>query len=246
MWIIKFIGSVLISLLLFAGFKFVPLLSSGQSDIATFIKNYEKIIYALIVVSFIGQQIYIRWPKRASSAEIRANEDVIKVLLMRICDKYYKFYKFNINNVEAPTIRINIMLPTYGFFRNFKYQKIYYYYGGKLIYNPAELELEWKAGIGCSGDAWSKQSVALFDSQNPDMQRPRESLTDSHNNVIGHVKSVVSIPITDVKNEIIGILNIDSTYNIDKTKFDYEDIIDLFRGGALLVSTVLCRNGVKP
>ncbi len=243
---IKVVVSILLSVFLFAGFKFVPFFSSGDTASATFIKNYEIYIYLVIVFAFIGQQIYIRRPKRASLADIRANEDVVKVLLMKICDNYYKYYKTDINNHNTYTIRINIMLPTYNFFGKFQYLKIYYYYGGPedTIYNPEELKLEWREGVGCSGEAWSEQKITLFDSQESSMQRPGNSLTETHSSVIGHINSVASIPITDVKNEVIGILNIDSTHNMDKTKFHNEDAIYLFKAGAELISPMLCKNGV--
>jgi len=91
--------------------------------------------------------------------------------------------------------------------------------------------------------------MAIYDSVNPEYKAPEERLKPHHTNVVGDIKSVLSIPIWDRQSKkVIGILNLDSNVsNIDKTYFNKEEILLKMEARAHYLSPLLesFYNGVR-
>lgn len=247
-------GSVglLISIVLFAGFSVVNWLSSDEASrfvsesIVQFVKGYKPYLYLAIVILFTLQQIWLRWPKPASLADIQELKEIIEPFLAGVLEEYYKATK-GISQIAA-SVRINIMLPTWRRLRLGRYLKIYYSNGGpaNLILKNDEFDLVWKRGQGTCGEAWKKERRVVYDSAAEGLTGPRKSLTEEQVRIVGTINSVLSLPIWhNETKKVVGILNLDSIHNVDKTFFNREEIVNRVTARSGPLSMMLSPDGVK-
>jgi hypothetical protein len=140
------------------------------------------------------------------------------------------------------------MLPTWRRFRCGQYIKIYYTHGGPagVICPDAERDLRWRRGKGTCGYAWASGHTAIYDSHDPVYTAAETRLTFKQRQVVGDLKSVLSIPIwTKAQKKVIGILNLDSGWNTDRTFLNHQDVVQRLEARARTFSTVLFPDGVK-
>lgn len=245
---------LLVSLVLFVGFNVVNQFSDdsaikyiGRSAVG-FIKEHKVILYATISVLFLLQQAWLRWPKPASLAEIEDMRDAVEAFLKKAIEDYYSSWRANHTTV-APGIRVNIMLPTWRRFKCGRYLKIYYAHGGPagIRYPDNERELKWTKENGTCGHAWAKEHTVIYDSQDHALRAPGNTLTKDQLGVVANVKSVISVPIrSKVDNSVIGVFNLDSTFNVDRTLFNQEPVVERAEAWARRFAKLLFSHGVKP
>jgi hypothetical protein len=109
-----------------------------------------------------------------------------------------------------------------------------------------EYDLKWTRGKGTCGYAWATGHTAIYDSQNPDYKMAETRLSIKHRYVVGHIQSVLSIPIwAKAQPKVIGVLNFDSGWNVDRTFLNDQEIVQQLEARARMFSTVLFPDGVK-
>ncbi|MCG8554025.1 MAG: hypothetical protein MJD61_01870 [Proteobacteria bacterium] len=245
------IPGLLTSLVLFSGFSIVEMMSADESaqyfgqPTIDFVKANKPWLFALIVLLFLGQQLMLRWPKTASPSEVDDMRLAIAPILESLLERYNRAIT-QLSGLQVPAVRTNIMLPTGN--RVWKrYLAIYYWDGGpaRIAFPEAELNLRWMRQQGTCGSAWSKKRATIFDSEDEAYQAPAGRLTDRQKAVVGQVRSVLSVPIwSDPPREVIGILNLDSRFNIDRTLFHHQDIAKVLEASARSLGKVITPNGV--
>ena len=112
-------------------------------------------------------------------------------------------------------------------------------------YSDVEVDYRWKRGVGCCGIAWKNRHTTIYDSRHPDYKNPGCTLPKDAPRILKRVKSIVSVPILDEHTcEFLGVLSIDSRQNIDKTRFNEENILMEFEAAAKLAARILslCSN----
>jgi hypothetical protein len=240
------------SIVLFAGFSVVNWLSSDEAlkfvsaSLVQFVKDYKPFLYSTIILLFTLQQVWLRWPKPASLADIQELKGIIEPFLAGVLEEYYKAAK-SISQTVA-SVRINVMLPTWRRFRFGRYLKIYYCSGGPvgLVYKNDELDLVWKRGQGTCGEAWKKEWIVVYDSAAEGLTGPKKSLTQKQIGIVGNINSVLSLPIRHSETKkVVGVLNLDSIHNVDKTFFNAEQIVNAVTARSGPLSMMLCTDGVK-
>ncbi|WP_246839019.1 hypothetical protein [Leptospira wolffii] len=92
-----------------------------------------------------------------------------------------------------------------------------------------ELEHKWKKGEGACGTAWQNRRICLYDKKDPNFKSPAKTLKPDVKPFADKIGSIISIPIWSKNGDrpVFGIFSIDSSFTIDRTLFDREDIIDL-------------------
>ncbi len=247
------IFGLVISIILFMGFSVINLLSGDEASkyvgktTADFFKGSKPWLYGVVGLIFAVQQIWLRWPKPGSLSDVEDLRGAVEPLLETVLTEYYSTIPKS--SQPAPTVRINIMLPTWRRFRLGCYLKIYYSHGGPagVRYPDDELDLKWARKKGTCGYAWAVKRPVIYDSENHDFKAPEKRLTPTSIQVVGYIKSVLSVPIwSKAHKKVIGVLNLDSTWNIDRTHFHQEQVIRPLVARARVFSTMLFTDGVKP
>lgn len=143
-------------------------------------------------------------------------------------------------------MRIHVMLPTHRAFGLFgSFLKVYYYYCPEgVIYSPAELDLTWKKEEGTCGWAWAKKSIAIYDSVRPDLATPVHRLNLKQRPVVKSIQSVISFPIWH-NGKVVGVLGLDSKENVEQTRFDNEEVLEIFTSSTSKLATHCPFEGVK-
>jgi hypothetical protein len=254
---VRLIGGIfglITSLILFMGVNAINLLSQIEASVyigeslVKFFQEWKFYFYGVIAVLFAAQQIYLRWPKPVSPADVEDIKGIVDVLLNATINAYYSI--INAKGSQPPSsIRVNVMLPTWPrFMCGRRYIKIYYSHGGQagIRYPDDEIDLRWKRGKGTCGYAWTKGHTAIYDSENEDFKAAEKRLMPAQRQVVGSLKSVLSIPIwSKERKKIIGVLNFDSKWNVDRTFFNDQDVIQHLEARSRLFSTLLFSDGVK-
>lgn len=243
------------SIILFLGFNFVNFLSDVRNSIyvgedkVAFFKEWKLWFYVVIGLLFTLQQIWLRWPKPAVLGDVEDLKHMVERLLENVLTGYYNcLSKVNEGTSEVPSVRINVMMPTWKKFRVGRFLKMFYSYGGPagIRYSNEEQDLVWKRKQGTCGDAWAKKRVTFYDSENPSLKAPEKRLTQKQRNIVGYIKSVISLPIwSKEKDKLVGMLNLDSTWNIDRTSFDHEEIVRYLDANTGVFSHILFKDGVS-
>jgi hypothetical protein len=244
-------GGFIVSVVLFAGFSVANYFSSDEfsktnPDIATFVRQYKLWFYIVIIALFSLQQIWIRWPKPVALSEVEELKDIMEAFLFNVFEEYCRVVKAFTQTVGS--VRVNLMLPTWKRLKLGQYIKIYYTHGGLpgVSYRNDELDLRWKKKQGTCGEAWSKERSVIYDSNTDGYKGPEKSLTQQQLDTVGHIKSVLSVPIRHRETKkIVGILNLDSAHNVDKTFFDHQTVVNVIIARANRLESILFRDGVK-
>jgi hypothetical protein len=130
----RFAGGMIglsISLVLFAGFNVVNLLSSNDAaqyvgaPTVDFFKAQKLWLYSALALLFTVQQVWLRWPRPASLVDVEEIRGIVHLLLQATLDEYYGIVASK-STQPAPSVRAHIMLPTWRRFRCGQYIKIYH------------------------------------------------------------------------------------------------------------------------
>lgn len=240
----KIIGSVLLALFLAFGWH----LTGYLKDLGK-VSNTDR-LWILVVLGtlFLLQQIYLAMPKPGPHDEIEKRKALIQFYLRSAHATYYEKLQeiLGPSQTEYATVRIHVMLPTHralGLFGS--YLKVYYYYCPEgVIYSPAELDLTWKKKEGTCGWAWAKNRITIYDSARPDLATPIHRLNLTQRPVVKSIKSVISFPIWH-NGKVVGVLGLDSKENVEETRFDNVEILDLFNASTAILATHCPFEGVK-
>jgi hypothetical protein len=250
------VGGILglvVSLILFMGLSLVNFLSADEAASyigkggVDFVKGWKLPLYGAVGLLFLLQQVWLRWPKPASLGDVQELRATIEPLLRGVLVDYYKIIASK--GANPASVRINIMLPTWRRFRLGRYLKIYYSDGGPAgsVYPGDELDLMWtRRWPGACGTAWLKKQRVIYDSATDNLKAPERKLSGVQKRVVGNIKSVLSLPIWSKEyEEVLGVLNLDSTWNIDRTLFDQREIVALAESWAGVFSRMVFRYGVN-
>jgi len=220
--------------------------ASTHSELATFVRQKKLWFYILLITLFSLQQAWIRWPKPVALSEVEELKDIMESFLSTVFAEYYRVIQGFTKTLGS--VRVNLMLPTWKKFKLGRYMKIYYTHGGPagLSYRNDELDLRWDRKQGTCGEAWRKEHSIIYDSNTAGYTGPERSLTKQQIDCVGHLKSVLSVPIRHKESKkIVGILNLDSTHNVDKTFFDNQLVVNAITARANRLETILFEDGVK-
>lgn len=147
------------------------------------------------------------------------------------------------NAITPDLFRVNIMLPVKRRFPLGRTRMKIFFYTDQ--YTEEERNTNWykgKKGSGTCGEAWNLTQPVIFDSENADYRQPKDRLNEKQTAIarVLQIRSVLSLPIWDIrKNRIIGVLNLDSDYNMDRTYFDKENVVERGLEEAQFVAYVL-------
>lgn len=244
MRILKIIGSVALALTLAFGWN----LTGYLKDIGKVSNQGRLWILVFLGAVFAIQQVYLAVPKPVDPDEIEKRHGLIQFYLRSVHASYYEILKNALDShvTTYPVVRIHLMLPTYrrlGVLGS--HLKVYYYYcPSGVIYSAAELDLTWKKKEGTCGWAWAKNAITPYDSVRPDLASPIHRLSLKQSPLVKTIKSVISFPLWH-NGKVVGVLGLDSKENIDQTKFDNDQVLDLFKASARLLSTHCPLEGVR-
>lgn len=246
---------LIVSLLLFAGFNFTNYLSTDEAAVfvgqgtVDVVKAYKAYLYIFLGLLFLTQQIWLRWPKPASHSEVEAIRSIIVPLLERVIAEYAReVASMSGSSALCPAVRCNIMLPTWRRFLLGRYLKIYYSHGGPagIVYPEGELDLEWRWKSGTCGYAWAKNRPTIFDSNDSRFSAPAKRLDKKQRTIVGDIHSVLSVPICLASDsKVVGILSLDSKFNVDNTRFANEQVVGKLIASAATFPNLLFADGVK-
>ncbi|PJZ23923.1 hypothetical protein CH352_18785 [Leptospira hartskeerlii] len=250
----KKITDLIIDSLIFSG---LPLVRAANlestktyfgNDIPNFVTKHEIIFIIAIVSIFIIRQTFslIEFPEKNDKVDEFTN--IIGAIFTDIV-KEYSTKVAEISNGASPTFRVNIMLKKRKYFF-FTGMKIYYFGSSieKIHYSEDELDYLWSKSEGTCGSAWDNSRICIYDKKDNTFRRPVKSLKSRVRPFVSKIGSVISIPIwskTDNKC-VFGILSLDSSFTIDRTLFDRDDIVDILAKHVVRLSLILekFRNGV--
>jgi len=231
----KLVVKVLIGVILFLGISLVNFLASSDALYVVspvtndFFKKSKVVWLTVIGIIYIGYQLWLLKPNIATKREIEKLRTWIEDLqLMYALQTYYRLLETE--ELQAPSsIRINVMLKWRRFwFMPPRLQIVYQGclrsgkkdFGNMGCYSDKEKRWLWKRGGTC-GQAWKNKEVVFFDSKDSRFSAPQETLREGAKEITDGVASVLSIPIWSRRQDkVIGVLNVDSQDNIDKTHFD--------------------------
>lgn len=240
--------TILFGIIIFIGVALVNYLASPDStnlfsdSVQVFFSKTKLIWYLFLIVVYVIFQFWKLRPKTASKLMVEELRDVVEENYLPIALVEYYDIMLDAGFLKACPVRINVMLRyrkhvflpsklkiTYQCCENhrelFDVEVTDYTYAG--CYADEELECHWKPGMGACGQALKRKEVVFYDSENPKYSTPYESLSTKQKSVISDVHSVLSIPIWHRRQDrVIGVLNIDSKFNIDKTHFDDVSYLD--------------------
>lgn len=243
---------LVISFILFMGVNVVNLLSGDQAAqyvgqaTVEFFKDWQLWFYGGVALLFTMQQLWLRIPKPVSLSAVEDLRSPVELLLKNVLNRYYT--TMSQYSQSSPSVRTNIMLPTWRPFRLGRYLKIYYSNGGPagIRYPDQELDLTWVKNDGTCGYAWAQRRTVIYDSENEAFKAPEKRLTYQQKQTVGNIKSVLSVPIwSKMEKRVIAILNLDSTWNVDRTLFHQEELIQILEAWSRVFSTMIFVDGVK-
>jgi len=218
-------------MLRFLKFSFIMMLAILPIVISV-LKGTEQVIAIVIfIVLFAGREVKNIWVLGIPVAELSESSDLINQYLNFQRSKIVEeINRFNNDPISENDIRINVMLIAKKRFRFSKRIKIFYSVGS---FSDDEKNMLWKkgekTGCGTCGAAWSNKRPTIFDSKNEIFNVFSKRLSQKQQSVkkIKERNSVLSIQIkAKNKSNIIGVLNLDSKLNIDKTHFEEHEIIE--------------------
>jgi hypothetical protein len=239
------IGIVILTVFLSLGWKWAEILVERG-----LITQDDKLTVVIAITAALAiYQTFLVIPKPAKFGAIEGRKVIIEKHLDDLLNHYYAVLAacpgYNPNNA-LPIVRVNLMLPTKIFYGIFGcYLKIYYYSCPLgILYNDNELILHWRKKKGTCGWAWSQKRISYYDSVDPNLQIPSKRIPIKFVPIIQNTKSVISVPVV-YKDDIIGILNLDSPSNVSDTKYNLQQVSDLVYIFGLALSGVCFEHGVE-
>lgn len=219
-----------------------------------------------IGVVYVAHQLWLSIPSPVPLTEAEKIRDVVEDFYLAVALRTYYDILRRQGNISLPPVRINVMLKQ----RNHWFQRPRM----RIVYQfctdqdaPAEREIDfenmknmgcytdeerrwlWRMGEGTCGQAAKYKEVTFFDSKKPRYGYPADTLRKRSQEVVKGVNSVISIPIWDKeKDKVIGVLNVDSVYNMEVTRFTNKQVAGIFKGVAEKLAVVLkpLEDGFKP
>lgn len=176
-----------------------------------------------LTVFFFLQQVYLVFPEPVPIAKARQRAQVIEGYLRGLLVDYEKFVRDYLGLAQgdaAPVIRINVMLLARRF-RIFKRLRIVYTAcPNGLSYSGDELKLRWRRAQGIVGAAWSNGQPVIYDSKDASLNGAAGTRSPKQREITDTLNSVYAVPLLSAST-VVGILNLDSQSNIDKTAFNH-------------------------
>jgi hypothetical protein len=220
-----------------------------RPEMAALVKGARIWLYAAMVTLFVVYQIHLHLPKPARASHLSALSPVLESHLARVCNCYYEEWRrVHGGKRPIPSVRVNLMIPT----RRLRWWpwaahlRVYADHGGlqEGILPDTEKALCWKPGNGTCGEAWKQRREVVFDSRRHEYAAPSGSLTEGQRAVVGHLNSVLSIPVPSHTGKICAVVNLDSTHNIDHTNFDRPSIARTVAASSRVLGALLHPDGV--
>jgi hypothetical protein len=221
------VGNLLLTVLLAFGWQWVSILERMG-----FIMEKRRLWW---LIGFTGlliiQQVYLAFPKPVERGTVEAQKPVIESYLQGFLRRYYDQISSLPSDPRGspPCVRVNVMLPT----KRLRgiggtYLKIYHVAcPPDIIYYDDEFSEVWKKREGTCGWAWEQGVRSIYDSKNAKLSLPAGRLTESQRRATSHLNSTLIWPIWDKdQNKVVGVLNLDSEQNIEKSFFLHDTIID--------------------
>jgi GAF domain-containing protein len=237
--VLKGTGSVLLALALALGWPGTNLLK----DLGVIADDQRVGIFALLVVLLVLQQIYLVLPRPASRSAVEERREIALSFLKGFLVRYHK----ELGETPPPIVRANVMLLTKrarGLLGS--YLKIYYFACPEgAVYSNEERGLTWKKREGTCGWAWESREMSIYDSADPRYGLPADRLNKSQTSIVGNsIRSWLGVPIL-YNDSVVGVLNLDSEQNIDRTKFADESVYRLAAACARDIGALCFQDGVK-
>ncbi|MDI7198439.1 hypothetical protein QMM61_17390 [Leptospira santarosai] len=188
-----------------------------------------------------------------NQSDIDEIRTTVTLSLSQIVGKYIHYIKIHRggDDAEIPSFRMNIMLLTQGGLLRKNYMKMYFYssFPDDLLYSERELQMKWYRGKGACGISWKTGRHVVYDSVDPNLKDPINSLTKKQKELFNGNQSILSIPLWSKFREnkrVFAILNLDSNHKADLTLIKNAGIIRGLSNEIVLLSYVLSdfHNGV--
>lgn len=231
--------SILIALILSQGWQWARL-GQEQGFLPGELPFYVAIAMMLL---FLLQQwaLTIKLPTKRAVALERA--PVVNRLLEELLAKYYSVLtRVGGTDTPQPLVRCNVMLPVHKWLGCKKYLQIFY--KGCLLgtdYTPAEMDLKWGKKNGAVGWVWSRGQEQLYSVSRG--TNPVETLDASHKKAVAQLKSLYAAPILR-NGSVLGVLTIDGQMDLDRTRFNDNEIRSLVDSYAVALSSQCFESGV--
>ncbi|EMN73302.1 hypothetical protein [Leptospira interrogans] len=229
------IFQLLIDIIIFSG---IPLIKAAEDpsakhyigeQISDFIKNHDLVFVCTIIAIFLLKRTLGLFEAPVGIETVDEFNKIISGVFTDII-REYSLKVQEVTKEATPSFRINIMIRTKKFYILDR-MKIYYFSSSveRVHYKEVELEYMWKKKEGACGHAWNNRRPCIFDRKNSHFKSPAKTLKSEVKDFTDKIGSIISIPIWSKNGQrpIYGILSIDSSFTIERTLFDRENIIDL-------------------
>ncbi|MGH3088944.1 MAG: GAF domain-containing protein, partial [Rubrobacteraceae bacterium] len=121
----------------------------------------------------------------------------------------------------------------------------YYAYPENGAYSNEARESKWNKGEGNCGKAWEFGKLRMYDSKDPKYRNSMGRLETTQAEVVNNsINSWLSVPIR-YNDAVVGVLNLDSGQNLDRTRFADRDVYLLAEAYARDLTTLCPQDGVK-
>jgi transcriptional regulator with GAF, ATPase, and Fis domain len=245
----NWIWKVLVALFLAHGWVWTTLLKDKQ-----LISEKQRLtILAFLGLVLLIQQIMINRPKPVDRSAVEKQRKIVENCLDSLLGEYRATLDAMGETDAWRTVRVNLSMLTSGWVpwrwqvkRYCRHLKIYYVACPRgLAYSDREWRAAWIKGSGAIGSAWKTGDVTVFDSQDQTFHAPAETVCDHLKSVVSGVNSVLAIPIVADGGKIVGVLALDSTLNLDKTRFHEPEVLKLAYAFANAVKPLCFFHGVS-
>ena len=190
----------------------------------------------IILIAFLVSLVvyYFQFFRPLFRLKVKHLEMLLAALFEALSKKYYAL------NPDVGKIRINVMRLRRKIYVPWKpFLRIDFCSNGYL---DAEKEQKYCRNVGCCGTAIAENTLMYFDANQVQLQQSR-NMTATQLQVTKHVKSILSTPIYrpwDIfKSSPIGVINLDSEDELEKTKFDKDYVQNLVPQYAELIGPLL-------
>jgi hypothetical protein len=192
---------------------------------------------------FVGQQTYLVLPKPMDFSVVEARRELTETYLCRLMKQYYEMLPGLGIDAPLPIVRANVLLVTKKWKGVFgTYLKPYYSCMPDAVL-PEEWDLKWTKNNGIAGWAWRTKKITPYDSVEQPLRYPGRGLTKHQREVLGHLNSVLAIPILQ-EGKFVGLLVLDSKENVARTKFNKSEVYTLASQAAKVISGQFDPTGV--
>lgn len=119
---------------------------------------------------------------------------------------------------DAPTVRANVMLAADGMLDDGEI-RIRFVSGE---YGDDELEQSYSGKQGCWAHAYAEGELEWYDAET--RHYAEGEMTAGQKRITEHIQSALSVPIRHENGDVVGVLTVDSTAPVDRTRFDDPEV----------------------